>query len=144
MPRRQKRTSRDSRRSSAVGGRLKEAREARGLSQADLGQRIGGRLQSAIAAYESGRNSIPGDLILPICRELSIRAEWLIDGRLPMNPETATDEAQLFENFPENILKEARGVLTAGTAAQKSVFTNVLIGAFRAVKAMKPEKDNKS
>jgi transcriptional regulator with XRE-family HTH domain len=140
MPRRQK-TSHDSRRSSAIGNRLREAREAAGLSQSQLGQLLGGRLQSAIAAYEAGRNAIPGDLIFPICRELAIRAEWLADGREPMNPKPGDYEAQLYEDYPENILKEARGLLTAGTAAEKTVLTNVMIGTFRALKGLNPKRN---
>ncbi len=90
--------------SAAIGARLRDAREAIGLSQAELGRRLGGRGQAAIAAYENARNVIPLALIPQICRELNVRMEWLLEGT---DPRTAAEfESILAKRYSENTAKE--------------------------------------
>lgn len=61
--------------------RLKDARKARGLSQAKLAHELGLR-QSAIGNLEAGSREKPRD-VLQMASALGVRAEWLLHGKGP-------------------------------------------------------------
>lgn len=63
----------------AVGGRLKEARQALGLSQQALADRIGAS-KTGLQANEAGR-SVPGGQLLTSMYSLGISVDWLLSGR---------------------------------------------------------------
>jgi len=63
--------------------RLKQAREARGLSQgglaAALADRTGGELtQSAVSYWESGKNLPATEMLRELCTVLGVSADWLL------------------------------------------------------------------
>jgi transcriptional regulator with XRE-family HTH domain len=63
--------------------RLKQAREARGLSQAALATalstRTGGELtQSAVSYWESGKNLPATETLRELCALLGVSADWLL------------------------------------------------------------------
>lgn len=59
--------------------RVKELRTALGLSQEELGKRIG-VTRGAISRIENGTNNLTPSLSKSICREFSISEEWLRTG----------------------------------------------------------------
>ncbi|MCS4510866.1 helix-turn-helix domain-containing protein [Xylophilus ampelinus] len=63
-----------------VGERIRQAREARGLSQGDLALRVGFAHQSAIGNLESRATGRGGFRLSEIARELSVSVEWLLNG----------------------------------------------------------------
>ena len=59
--------------------RLKELRVALGISQAELGERIGVS-RAAISRLESGSNNFTNQMVTSICREFGVNEEWLRTG----------------------------------------------------------------
>jgi transcriptional regulator with XRE-family HTH domain len=64
--------------SEAVGQRVAEARHEAGLTQTQLGNRIG-RTRSSVANIEAGRQNPGADLVLRIAQVLSVPAGWLLN-----------------------------------------------------------------
>lgn len=60
-----------------LGGRLRTARQAAGLSQQDLAQRAGLVVRS-VAGYEAGESTPGGDALRRICAALPISADVLL------------------------------------------------------------------
>lgn len=67
--------------------RLKQARSARGLSQADLASALAGEVtQSAVSYWESGTNLPTLDAFVALTQALGVSADWLLGldgGALP-------------------------------------------------------------
>lgn len=61
------------------GERLRQIRTQRGLSTAQLGERVG-RSESAVRNQENGTNGIPASLAAKYARCLTITPEWLLYG----------------------------------------------------------------
>jgi transcriptional regulator with XRE-family HTH domain len=78
-----------------IGDRIKLARKAAKLSQADVAARLG-ITASAISQWENGAvvNVRPANL-LALCEALQVRAEWLVTGKEPMRPTSREDRAIL-------------------------------------------------
>jgi transcriptional regulator with XRE-family HTH domain len=59
--------------------RLKQAREARGLSQNGLAAALGGEVtQSAVSYWESGKNLPATEMLRELCGVLGVSADWLL------------------------------------------------------------------
>lgn len=77
------------------GDRLKQARSARGLSQADLAAALLATTaidvtQSAVSYWESGKNLPTLDAFVALTRALGVSADWLLGidgGALPKDAE---------------------------------------------------------
>lgn len=67
--------------------RIKQLRLALGLSQGELGRKIG-ITTSAISRIESGENSASTQTVMLICREFSIDYDWLTTGQGEMFTKT--------------------------------------------------------
>ncbi|MDO5016564.1 MAG: XRE family transcriptional regulator [Eubacteriales bacterium] len=63
----------------AFGQRLKTAREAQGLSQQDLAEKVG-TSKSMISAYENGQSDPRQSVIPVLAKSLRVSIEWLITG----------------------------------------------------------------
>jgi len=55
-----------------LGAKVRQARKAKRLSQAELAKRVGGWTSSFISQIELGRSGIPGDSLADFARELGI------------------------------------------------------------------------
>lgn len=64
---------------STIGQRIREARKAKQMTQADLAKKVG-LSQGAIGHLEAGRNDNSMHLV-QIAAALGVRAEWLTNGR---------------------------------------------------------------
>lgn len=71
--------------------RIKELRIALGLSQEDLGQRVG-VTRGAISRIENGSNNVTPAMILAICREFGVNEDWLRTGSGDMFEEMSRAE----------------------------------------------------
>lgn len=71
--------------------RIKELREALGLSQEALGTRVG-VTRGAISRLENGSNSVTPSMVLAICREFNVNEEWLRHGTGEMFNNLSQDE----------------------------------------------------
>ena len=60
-----------------IGRRLAEARQRRGLSQADLAEALGYQ-QTMISKIERGDREFPARRLVTACRELGVSADWLL------------------------------------------------------------------
>lgn len=91
------------------GGRLRYARELRGLTQLQLGRKAGMKGQSGIGNYEAGTRAAPRWPI-KLARALNVRVEWLSERDGPM--ETGQQEPKKTERAaPESMTPyEARSV----------------------------------
>lgn len=63
-----------------MGERLAKLRHDAGLSQAELGKRLGVSA-SAIGMYEQGRREPSLDILLALCRQFQVSADYLLTGR---------------------------------------------------------------
>lgn len=73
-----------------MGNRIKELRQALGLTQQEFADRIGVK-RGAIANYEIGRNASDTAVAL-ICREFGVSEHWLRTGDGEMFTATTRDE----------------------------------------------------
>lgn len=71
--------------------RIKELRISLGLSQEDLGQRVG-VTRGAISRIENGSNNVTPAMILAICREFGVNEKWLRTGTGSMFEEMSRAE----------------------------------------------------
>lgn len=74
--------------------RIKQLREAVGLSQTDFGKRIG-LARNTIANYEGGTREPNEAVIKLICKEFSADYFWLTEGT-----------GEMFTSFPDTIVDE--------------------------------------
>ena len=82
---------------SVFGDRTKQAREAAGLSQAQLAD-MAGVTQSAIANLEADRSGMSCATLVKVADALEVSADWLL-GREPLRQEI-TDEEIIAEFNP--------------------------------------------
>lgn len=61
--------------------RIREARESLGMSQEELGDRIGGKRQSSVTDYESGKSEPDLATFDAIASTLGVGAVWLVYGK---------------------------------------------------------------
>ena len=59
--------------------RVKQLREALGLSQEALGARVG-VTRGSISRLESGTNNVTPAMVISLCREFNVNEEWLRNG----------------------------------------------------------------
>lgn len=69
----------------AFGARLAMARHAAGLTQTELGVKLG-RTRSTITNLEAGRCSTTLEQVNVMCRVLDVTAEWLMTGMVTKAP----------------------------------------------------------
>ena len=62
-----------------MGERLAKLRHDAGLSQAELGKRLGVSA-STIGMYEQGRREPSLDVLLALCRQFQVSADYLLTG----------------------------------------------------------------
>ncbi len=60
-----------------IGERLRAAREARGVTQAQLAEALGTTRQQ-VYKYETGQQSMTADRLAEVCRVLSVSADYLL------------------------------------------------------------------
>lgn len=75
--------------------RIKAARKAAGLKQAELAEKLGVK-PNTITSYETGLR-VPSDaIVISMCRELNVSEHWLRTGEgemsLPKEPDAQLDE----------------------------------------------------
>ena len=83
--------------------RIKELRKTLGLTQQELGDRIGIK-RNTVAQYEIGRNEPIETVINLICREFNVNESWLRAGEGEMFVEVTRDEQIV--DFIGNTLKD--------------------------------------
>ena len=81
-----------------VGGNIKKARQARGLSQDDLA-RIINTTKSAISRYESGKREPKYDTIKRIANALSVSVSYLLSGGDVVSQSHFANGVHIYRNF---------------------------------------------
>ena len=71
--------------------RIAEVRKAAGLTQKEFGEKIG-VAANTVTNYESGNRTPIDAVIISICREFDINAEWLRTGNGDIHPQKSQDE----------------------------------------------------
>lgn len=96
----------------ALGNRLKQARNARGLSQQQLAD-LAGMTQAAVGALEV-RDSKHSTKVLALAKALGVNVEWLADGRGPMDRSEVSESMAAYNiGKPDNHELEFIGRLDA-------------------------------
>jgi transcriptional regulator with XRE-family HTH domain len=86
-------------RDETIGDRIRKARLARGLTQTELGKRIGVS-QGMVTYYEVRGVSPAPDLLLKLARALSISVEELVGQKAPKTPSSeAPQSVQLWRRL---------------------------------------------
>jgi transcriptional regulator with XRE-family HTH domain len=92
-----------------VGRRIRAAREAQGLSQAELASRAGLRSQGYVSGLETGSVAASRKTLRSIARVVGESAGFLLDGPqtdMPNELETLIESAVL--RFPKRVLRALR------------------------------------
>ncbi len=71
--------------------RVKELRDALGISAEKFGARVG-VTRSAISRIENGTVNVTSQMVVSICREFNVREEWLRNGTGEMFNELSQEE----------------------------------------------------
>lgn len=94
----------------SIGGRIRALRKKAGLTQQELGQKIGGVSASTIGMYEQGRRNLDIDKVVKLCEVFSVSTDVLLGVK-----EENTDAALLLCDLKEKISNS--GNLTLNGAA---------------------------
>ena len=84
-----------------MGNRVKELRLALGLSQDEIGRRLG-VTRGAISRIETGNTNLTPAMARSLCREFSVSEDWLLNGNGKMFLEMS--RAELAANIVGNAL----------------------------------------
>lgn len=90
----------------AIGERIKEARQERGLSQEELAQIINST-KSAISRYESGKRQPRIEQLKSIAAALNVDVNWLMNGRTLEGRDKAWKD-YVARRFEEALRQEAK------------------------------------
>lgn len=106
-----------------IGSKIKMAREEAGMTQAELGESIGGYSSMAISYFEKGEREVKIDLLAKIADSLSRNIEYFIEpfshsdeinnatsayfrrGAYDLSPEERKKENLAVKSFKEHIKK---------------------------------------
>jgi transcriptional regulator with XRE-family HTH domain len=88
-----------------IGERIRQARDARGLSQEELAHAVGYAKQSAIGNLENRATGNGGNKITQIARALRVPVQWLLSG--PDGPDVPYSTPLLAGDLPTSIAKTA-------------------------------------
>lgn len=91
-----------------IGDRIREAREALGWQQQELGTRLG-ILPSAVAHWEAGRRIPDASSIVKLCRSLDVEADWLLGLDATAEPK----KMKTLQRFLERVRKAVEEAETA-------------------------------
>lgn len=100
------------------GDRLKDARTKAGLTQEDLGQRIGAT-KAQINRYEGGKTDPSADLLVRLAEELMVSVDWLLGlvsnpGGHIQPPELTPHELRLLAAFRKHDVEGAMRAMLEG------------------------------
>lgn len=96
------------------GGKVRELREKRGMTQDELARKIGYSNKSAIAHIESGRSIPPLDKMLAIADALDCNADYLLEGlslradELTRITQVAQEKKRIQEEAEEEVINLMR------------------------------------
>lgn len=99
-----------------IGARIKRARLAKGLSQAQLAGMIG-LSREAVTAYESGRMRLLDDMIARLARALSVSADDLLG--------LAKSEVSPIDAPSVQIARRMQRIKKLPAAEQKAILKNI-------------------
>jgi transcriptional regulator with XRE-family HTH domain len=99
-----------------IGARLKKIRLARGLSQAQLAEKIG-VTRETITAYESGRARLLDDVILSLAKALTTSADELLG--LKKSDTVSTDAPSV------QVARRMQRIKKLPAAEQKAILKNI-------------------
>lgn len=80
----------------AMGARLREAREAKRMTQAEVARAIGVETPS-YWRYESGGQQPGGESVALLCKTLGVTAEWIMFGEAPQAAASRVEEPFAYE-----------------------------------------------
>lgn len=95
----------------SLGMRLRHARKQRKMSQVELAKATGLK-QPSISELESGETKeISGPTLIAISASLSVRPEWLVTGKEPMEPRVEVAPGLAFKVEEAQAIKNLRDAL---------------------------------
>lgn len=106
----------------ALGARLRQARDASGLSREALAAKVTAGATS-IKNYESGKNMPPALHIAEVARELGVDLRWLLAGRQDVDPDMQPSPVE--GDPPRTVTKRAAPPAPYGDTFDLTVYTHV-------------------
>lgn len=94
---------------SDIFDRLRRLRDEEGLSQAEMGDRIG-KSQQTWAAYESGKTTPPLSTLQDLVVEFDLRSDWFFMGKGQVRESDVMEDPRqpyIYENIPEDFEPES-------------------------------------
>lgn len=102
------------------GKRLAEAREAKGLLQADIGAMFG-KLKQTVSSWERGLNLPNAEEVARLADEFGVPVDWLLTGQRPAWPFPGIDPARFIDAPAETLLRAEGALLEVLRAAPAEV-----------------------
>lgn len=114
--------------------RLRQARIKRGLSQAELGQKLGFKGNTAVYRFEAGKSSPPIKTLLKIAEVLNVDLHWLITGQVPAAIKRLKPFAQVHLAEKEQEIQALRG-------GQSNLLISEITGRVDAIEVIKIKEE---
>lgn len=103
---------------SSLGERIRQAREAKGMSKADLAHRV--KMSNAAIGFleNGGSKDLAGANVFPMADALGVSARWLMTGR-----ETDSDDPPIASPMDEAATRLARALALVDEERLQAVMT---------------------
>lgn len=91
----------------AVGARLKELRESRGLSQKDVSNEFVITGRSTLANYELGIRDVPIKILVLYSKKFNVSTDWILKGETSFCNSEIDELVRAYSSINNEVVKKA-------------------------------------
>ena len=91
----------------AVGARLKELRESRGLSQKDVSNEFIITGRSTLANYELGIRDVPIKILVLYSKKFNVSTDWILKGETSSGNREIDELVRAYSSINNEVVKKA-------------------------------------
>ena len=91
----------------AVGARLKELRESRGLSQKDVSNEFVITGRSTLANYELGIRDVPIKILVLYSKKFNVSTDWILKGETSSGNSEIDELVRAYSSIKNEVVKKA-------------------------------------
>ncbi len=91
----------------AVGARLKELRESRGLSQKDVSNEFVITGRSTLANYELGIRDVPIKILVLYSKKFNVSTDWILKGETSSGNSEIDELVRAYSSINNEVVKKA-------------------------------------
>lgn len=91
----------------AVGARLKELRESRGLSQKDVSNEFVITGRSTLANYELGIRDVPIKILVLYSKKFNVSTDWILKGETSSGNREIDELVRAYSSINNEVVKKA-------------------------------------